>query len=80
MDTSKYFCPYKTPRGTLINHYIFPASIPFSSTRVKPYFLYNSHLGGCQNYGPSLGPLNIRCRIIMGIQKGTIILTTTHFT
>ena len=25
-----------------------------------------------------LGTLNIRCRIIIGIQKGTIILTTTH--
>ena len=23
-------------------------------------------------------PLNIRCRIIIGTQKGTIILTTTH--
>ena len=34
-------------------------------------------MGGCQNYDPFLGALNIRCRIIMGIQKGTIILTTT---
>ena len=24
---------------------------------------------GCQNYGPFLGALNIRCRIIIGIQK-----------
>ena len=31
-------------------------------------------MGGCQNYGS----LNIRCRIIIGIQRGTIILTTTH--
>ena len=30
-------------------------------------------LGGCQNYGPFLGTLNIGCRIIIGIQKGTII-------
>ena len=29
-------------------------------------------------YGPFVGTLNIRCRIIVGIQKGTIILTTTH--
>ena len=36
------------------------------------------YLGGCQNYGPFLGTLNIRCRIIIGTQKGTIILTTTH--
>ena len=27
---------------------------------------------------PFWGTLNIRCRIILGIQKGTIILTTTH--
>ena len=35
-------------------------------------------MGGCQNYGPFLDTLNIRCRIIIGIQKGAIILTTTH--
>ena len=35
-------------------------------------------MGGCQNYGPFLGTLNIRGRTIMGTQKGTIILTTTH--
>ena len=35
-------------------------------------------MGSCQNYDPFLDTLNIRCRIIMGIQKGTIILTTTH--
>ena len=35
-------------------------------------------MGGCQNYGPFLGTLNHRCRTITGIQKGTIILTTTH--
>ena len=27
---------------------------------------------------PLLGPLNNRCRIIIGTQTGTIILTTTH--
>ena len=36
------------------------------------------HMGGCQNYGPFLGTLNIWGRIIIGIQKGTMILTTTH--
>ena len=36
------------------------------------------HMGGCRNYDPFLGTLNIRCRIIIGIQKRTIILTTTH--
>ena len=35
-------------------------------------------MGGCQNYGPLLGTVNIRRRIIIGVQKGTIILTTTH--
>ena len=35
-------------------------------------------MGGCQNHGPFLGTLNIRGRIIIGTQKGTIILTTTH--
>ena len=34
-------------------------------------------MGGCQNDGLFLGTLNIRCRIIIGIQKGTIILTIT---
>ena len=36
------------------------------------------YMGGCQNYGPFLGTLNIRCHIILGTQKGTIILTSTH--
>ena len=40
--------------------------------------LWVKDMGGCQNYGPFLGTLNIRCRIIIGTQKGTIILTTTH--
>ena len=40
--------------------------------------LGKTHMGGCQNYGPFLGTLNIRCRIIIGIQKWTIIFTTTH--
>ena len=35
-------------------------------------------MGGCQNYGSLLGALSIRFRTIMGIQKGTITLTTTH--
>ena len=36
------------------------------------------HMGGCQNYGPFLGTLNIKCRTIFGTQKGTLILLTTH--
>ena len=36
------------------------------------------YVGGCQNSGPFLGPLNIRCRIMLSTQTGTTILTTTH--
>ena len=36
------------------------------------------NMGGCQNYGPFLGALNNRCRIIIGTPKGALILTTTH--
>ena len=36
------------------------------------------YLGGCQNYGSFLGTLNIRCHIIIGTERGTLILTTTH--
>ena len=57
-------------------------SSPSSLTRLlfNPIPLLNTfghlwYMGGCQNYGPFLGPLNIRCRIRIGI----IILTTTHF-
>ena len=39
---------------------------------------YMGYMCDCQNYGPFLGTLTIRCRMIKGIQKGTIILTTTH--
>ena len=37
-----------------------------------------TYMGGCQNYDPFWGTLNSRCRIIVGIHKGTIILTTIH--
>ena len=35
-------------------------------------------MGGCQNSDPFLGTLNTRGRIVIGTQKGTTILTTTH--
>ena len=35
-------------------------------------------MGGCQNDGPLLGPLNTRFRILLRAQKGTLMLTTTH--
>ena len=45
---------------------------------IWPQLEKDTYLGGCQNYGPFLGTLNIRCRIKIGTQKGTIILTATH--
>ena len=36
-----------------------------------PACYYPPHMGGCQNYGPLLGTLNIRGRTIMGTQKET---------
>ena len=35
-------------------------------------------MGGCQNYGPFLGPQYYTAPSIEGTQKGTIILITTH--
>ena len=35
-------------------------------------------MGGCQNYGPFLGPYYNTAPNIQGTQKETIILTTTH--
>ena len=35
-------------------------------------------MGGCQNYGPILGPLITWCCIIVRNQKGAMILTTNH--
>ena len=36
-------------------------------------------MGSCQKKGSLFwGTLNIRCRIILGTQKGTLISTTTH--
>ena len=49
-----------------------------SDTR-KPLHWDDVQVGSCQNYGPFLGTLNIKCRILIRTQKGTIILTATHF-
>ena len=37
-----------------------------------------SHVGGCQNYGPFLGPSIIRHLVFRGLKKENIILITTH--
>ena len=49
-----------------------------ASSTVLSVRLAFKHVGGCQNYDPFLGTLNIRCRIIIGNQTGTIILTTAQ--
>ena len=35
-------------------------------------------MGSCPNDGPFLGTQNFGCRIILGTQKGTLILTTAQ--
>ena len=47
-------------------------------TTIMGYIGIIGYMGACQNYGPFLGTLNIRGHIILGTQKGTIILTTSH--
>ena len=36
------------------------------------------NMGGCQNYGPLLGPYYNTANIILGTQTGPTILRTTH--
>ena len=48
--------PVKLPFGFRMNH-------------ETGFLVGGCYMGGCQNYGPFLGNLNIRCRIITGIQK-----------
>ena len=38
----------------------------------------SNSVGGCQNYGPFLGTLTIRGRIILRTQKGPLFWRTTH--
>ena len=77
--------------GCMKVHYkaysFLPWGLSFVPSRLGCYYLcffrsfrlsFIAHVGCCQNCGPFLGTLNIRCRIIIGIQKGTTILTTTH--
>ena len=56
-----------------------PGTAGFGSSRRHPLqSAARLHMGGCQNYGPFLGTPNTRCCFIIGAQKSTIILTTTH--
>ena len=57
---------------------LLPGALHPASDGVCIYIYIYIYMGGCQNYGPFLGTPNIRCRIILGTQKGTIILTATH--
>ena len=43
-----------------------------------PFSLGYMHAGGCQNYGPFLGPHYNTAPMIHGTQRGTLIFTTTH--
>ena len=43
-----------------------------------PLIPRNTHMGGCQNYCPFLGPYYNTAPNIESTQKGTILLTTTH--
>ena len=43
---------------------------PWAPTGIRGCIKVNrGYMGGCQNYGPFLGTLNIRGRIIIGTQK-----------
>ena len=37
-----------------------------------------NYVGGCENYGPLLVPLNTCLRIMLRTQNETMILTTAH--
>ena len=53
-------------------HWVTPGYGPHATSAVVSNTLVNSEkqMGGCQNYGALMGALSIRCRIIIGIQKG----------
>ena len=74
--------PHATPRverASLLEFFLI--SRPSHARRFHSWTKQNQISTGyfpkLQNYGPFLGTLNIRCRTILGTQKGTIILTTT---
>ena len=76
MGNIHYYVSYSLPRIPLNNPYKTPLYNPLYN--VLEGVKTKAHVGGCQNYGLFLGTLNISCLTIMGTQKGTIILTTTH--
>ena len=44
-------------------------SVRHSLATTWAFLSFKEYVGGCQNYGPFLGTLNIRCRTIIGTQK-----------
>ena len=62
-------CPWSRLLQDCVHQARQSSSISYSS--------FGPHVGGCENYDPLLGTLNMKCRIIIRIQKGTTILTTT---
>ena len=70
----KTLAPYH-PQSPLSNSQNY--SLPTHLSEKQAHIYIYIYMGGCQNYGPFWGTLNIRCRSIIGTQKGTTILTST---
>ena len=63
--------------------FILRAVLCATGTGAEPFLnvgagMINYHHGWLLKLWSLLGTLNTRCRIMIGIQRGTIILTTTH--
>ena len=43
----------------------YPSSIQRLGARAVVRSVPKCHVGGCQNYGPVLGPLKTRCRVML---------------
>ena len=61
------FFLYEPLSKLLISPLVTPTVVPYIIPYITPFkeFRHGVVLGGCQNYGPFLGTLNIRCRIII---------------
>ena len=70
--------------GFGVKRFGHPACSPYVSaiynSTPKPYSNCSGlHMGGCQNYGPFLGPDYHTAPIISGTPNGAIILTTAQY-